>query len=57
MSELKINNIYKGDSLEILKTFPSKCDIDQTIQKLMVLTMNGISFRLSKSMIIFVSRG
>ena len=25
MSELKINNIYKGDSLEILKTFPSKC--------------------------------
>ena len=24
MSELKINNIYKGDSLEILKTFPNK---------------------------------
>ena len=24
MSELKINNIYKGDSLEILKTFPRK---------------------------------
>ncbi len=24
MAELKINNIYKGDSLEILKTFPNK---------------------------------
>ena len=24
MSKLKINNIYKGDSLEILKTFPNK---------------------------------
>ena len=25
MAELKINNIYKGNCLEILKTFPSKC--------------------------------